>query len=176
MKNQINEYDEIKKLVNRARKLTEQVTTRQSIDDSSSEESETKPEEKREEYTVSGGKIIVHGYDQEDMKLTDEEKQNFQETMDEFVEQVSDLVDYNALHIYPNNIEWSGKLINFDLEFFYTLGESSGVYLNGQMIKIDDDFLVMVKSLRQYYKIFSSKWSKLVGSRKKTELGDDDIA
>lgn len=108
------------------------------------------------------------------MKLTDEEKQNFQETMDEFVEQVSDLVDYNVLHIYPNNIEWSGKLINFDLEFFYTLGENSGVYLNGQMMKVDDEFISMVQSLRGYYKIFSSKWAKLVGARKKTQVSDDD--
>lgn len=174
MSKKINEYDEIKLLLNRTRRLTEQIDTRQSIDDGSEEE--TKPEEKREEYTVSGGKIVVHGYDEEEMKLTDEEKQNFQETMDEFVEQVSDLVDYNALHLYPNNIEWSGKLINFDLEFFYTLGENSGVYLNGQMMKVDDEFIRMVQSLRAYYKIFSSKWAKLVGARKKTEIGDDDIA
>lgn len=173
MSKRINEYDEIKNLLSRARKLTEQIDTRQSIDDDSSE-GETKPEERREEFTVSGGKIIVHGYTDEDMKLTDEEKQNFQETMDEFVEQVSDLVDYNALHLYPNNIEWSGKLINFDLEFFYTLGENSGVYLNGQMMKVDDEFIQMVQSLRSYYKIFSSKWAKLVGARKKTEVADDD--
>ena len=109
------------------------------------------------------------------MKVTDEEKQNFQETMDEFVEQVSDLVDYNALHLYPDNIEWSGKLVKFDLEFFYTLGENNGVYLNGQMIKIDDDFLEMISKLRNYYKVFSSKWAKLVAARKKTEIDDDSL-
>jgi hypothetical protein len=174
MKRTINEYDEIKLLLSRARKLTEQVEVRQSIDDTGSEE--TKPEEKREEFTVSGGKIVVHGYSEEDMQLSDEEKQNFQETMDEFVEQVSDLVDYNALHIYPNNIEWSGKLIKFDLEYFYTLGENSGVYLNGQMMKVDGDFVEMIQKLTNYYKVFSSKWAKLVAARKKTEIGDDDMA
>ena len=173
MKNTINEYDQIKTLLKRSRALTEQIDNRQSIDDTSSED--TKPEEKREEFTVSGGKIVVHGYETEDMKVTDEEKQNFQETMDEFVEQVSDLVDYNALHLYPDNIEWSGKLVKFDLEFFYTLGENNGVYLNGQMIKIDDDFLEMISKLRNYYKVFSSKWAKLVAARKKTDMDDDSI-
>jgi len=173
MKNTINEYDQIKTLLKRSRALTEQIDDRQSIDDASSED--TKPEEKREEFTVSGGKIVVHGYETEDMKVTDEEKQNFQETMDEFVEQVSDLVDYNALHLYPDNIEWSGKLVKFDLEFFYTLGENNGVYLNGQMIKIDDDFLEMISKLRNYYKVFSSKWAKLVAARKKTEIDDDSL-
>ena len=173
MKNTINEYDQIKTLLKRSRALTEQIDYRQSIYDASSED--TKPEEKREEFTVSGGKIVVHGYETEDMKVTDEEKQNFQETMDEFVEQVSDLVDYNALHLYPDNIEWSGKLVKFDLEFFYTLGENNGVYLNGQMIKIDDDFLEMISKLRNYYKVFSSKWAKLVAARKKTDIDDDSL-
>ena len=172
MENMINDYDEIKKLLKRSRALTEQVETRQSVDDTSSED--TKPEEKREEFTISGGKIVVHGYEAEDMKVTDEEKQNFQETMDEFVEQVSDLVDYNALHLYTDNIEWSGKLVKFDLEFFYTLGENNGVYLNGQMMKVDDDFLEMISKLRNYYNVFSSKWSKLVASRKKTDSEDDN--
>ena len=59
MKNTINEYDQIKTLLKRSRALTEQIDDRQSIDDASSED--TKPEEKREEFTVSGGKIVVHG-------------------------------------------------------------------------------------------------------------------
>ena len=71
MKNTINEYDQIKTLLKRSRALTEQIDNRQSIDDTSSED--TKPEEKREEFTVSGGKIVVHGYETEDMKVTDEE-------------------------------------------------------------------------------------------------------
>ena len=50
MKNTINEYDQIKTLLKRSRALTEQIDNRQSIDDTSSEE--TKPEEKREEFTT----------------------------------------------------------------------------------------------------------------------------
>ena len=43
------------------------------------------------------------------------------------------------------------------------------------MIKIDDDFLEMISKLRNYYKVFSSKWAKLVAARKKTEIDDDSI-
>lgn len=171
MKKTINEYDEIKNLLRRSRALTEQIDTRQSIDDTG-EDTETKPEEKRREHTVSGGKIVVHGYSESELDITADEKQNFQETMDEFVEQVSDLVDYDALHLYPDNIEWSGKLVKFDLEFFYTLGENNGIYFNGQMTKVDDDFISMIQKLRSYYKIFSSKWAKLVATRKQTDSED----
>ncbi len=89
--------------------------------------------------------------------------------MDEFVEEVSDLVDFNTLNVYPQNVEWSGKLIDEDLEFIFTIGEDSGIYINGQMIKVDDEFLAMINKLQQYYQKFKSKWGKVLASRKKTK-------
>lgn len=177
----VNENDFLRSMVKKTRVLLEQELSYKDYgQDTNGDEfndqrdDELKPEEKRKEYNISGGKIVVHGYEDNDLDLTDEEKSSFQETMDEFVEQVTDLVDFNPLHIYENNIEWSGKMVTFDLEYFYTLGENTGVYLNGQMIKVDDDFIDMTNKLRQYYKTFTSKWAKVIGSRKKTE-GDDDI-
>jgi DNA polymerase III alpha subunit (gram-positive type) len=37
--------------------------------------------------------------------------------MDEFVEDVSDLSDFGVLNMYQNEVQWSGKVIDFDLEF-----------------------------------------------------------
>jgi gamma-glutamylcyclotransferase (GGCT)/AIG2-like uncharacterized protein YtfP len=89
--------------------------------------------------------------------------------MDEFVEEVSDLVDFNTLNVYKNSVEWSGKLIDEDLEFIFTIGEESGIYINGEMIKVDDEFLTMINKLQQYYQKFKSKWGKVLASRKKTK-------
>jgi hypothetical protein len=89
--------------------------------------------------------------------------------MDEFVEEVSDLVDFNILNVYPNNVEWSGKVIDEDLEFIFTIGEDSGIYINGQMVKVDQDFLDMINKLQQFYQKFKSKWGKVLASRKKTK-------
>jgi hypothetical protein len=88
--------------------------------------------------------------------------------MNEFVEQVSDLVDFNKLNLYPNNVEWSGKIIDFDLDFFFTIGEENGVYINGEMLKADDEFLEMINKLKVYYEKFKSKWAKVLASRKQT--------
>ena len=52
--------------------------------------------------------------------------------MEEFVDQVSDIVDYGPLNIYNNNVEWSGVLVKYDAEFFYTVGERNGVYITGR--------------------------------------------
>ena len=88
--------------------------------------------------------------------------------MDEFVAEVSDLVDFNKLNVYPNNVEWSGKIIDFDVEFFFSIGEENGIYINGEMIKTDDKFLDMITKLKSYYEKFKSKWAKILASRKKT--------
>jgi hypothetical protein len=59
-------------------------------------------------------------------------------------------------------------LIEFDLEFFFSIGEENGVYINGEMIKTDDEFLELINKLKAYYEKFKSKWSKILASRKKT--------
>jgi hypothetical protein len=88
--------------------------------------------------------------------------------MDEFVEEVSDLVDFNTLNVYKNSVEWSGKLIDEDIDFIFTIGEDSGIYINGEMIKVDQEFLDLINKLQQFYQKFKSKWGKVLANRKKT--------
>jgi lipoate-protein ligase A len=119
-------------------------------------------------YRISGGILVLHGKDKTDTQLTTDDKIAFQESMDEFVAEVAEIVDFNKLNVYPNNVEWSGKITELDLEFFFSIGESKGVYINGTMIKLDDDFMEFINKLQVYYEKFKSKWSKVIASRKKT--------
>ena len=184
--NMLNErYDEIKNLLKKSRMLVEQDTQinvakdlekRISQDDEYEtavsdieNDEETSPQDKVQKYRISGGILALHGKDRSDLDITTDDKVAFQETMDEFVEEVSDLVDFNILNVYPNNVEWSGKVIDEDLEFIFTIGEDSGIYINGQMAKVDQDFLDMINKLQQFYQKFKSKWGKVLASRKKTK-------
>ena len=116
----------------------------------------------------TGGIIVIHGKDKSDLQLTSDDKKAIQDTMDEFVTEVSEIVDFNKLNLYPNNVEWSGKVTELDVEFFYSIGETNGIYINGTMTKIDDDYLEFLNKLKQYYEKFKSKWSKVIAARKKT--------
>jgi hypothetical protein len=129
--------------------------------------------DKSKTYRISGGLFTMHGKDQKDLELTTEEKTAFQETMDDFVEEVSDLSDFGVLNFYPNEVQWSGKVIDFDLEFFYSIGENNGVYINGDMIKLDDKLTELVNKLTSFYEKFKSKWAKVISQRKKT-IGKTD--
>lgn len=133
-----------------------------------SEEDIIKKSESKRAYRVSGGIIVIHGKDKKDSQLTTEDKKAFQETMDEFIAEVSELVDFNKLNLYENNVEWSGKITELDVEFFYSIGENNGIYVNGTMTKIDDEYLGFLVNLRKYYEKFKSKWSKVIATRKKT--------
>ena len=138
-----------------------------SVEDKIEDENEPN-RDKSQGYRISGGILVLHGKDSSDLELTTDDKIAFQETMDEFVNEVSDLVDFNKLNVYPNNVEWSGKIIDFDIEFFFSIGEDGGMYINGDMIKADENFVEMINKLKTYYDKFKSKWAKVLASRKKT--------
>jgi hypothetical protein len=176
----INEYDEIKALLKKTRMLMEQPeatnlgkSIENNIEDdememSSNVDTNQVKRDKSKTYRISGGLLSLHGKEKRDLELTTEEKTAFQETMDEFVEDVSDLSDFGVLNMYQNEVQWSGKVIDFDLEFFFSIGENNGVYINGDMIKLDEKLTELITKLTGFYEKFKSKWAKVLSSRKKT--------
>ena len=133
------------------------------------ENDEGKPDDTSQGYRISGGIIVIHGDTTKEVELTTDEKTSFQETMDEFVNEVSDLVNFGQLNVYKNNVDWSGLIVDFDVEFYFTIGESNGIYLSGEMTKVDQNYLDMISKLQAYYEKFKSKWAKVIASRKKTK-------
>ncbi len=190
-----NSYDEMKSLLKKSKFLFEQssdigrLNTADSISNKirssvssdatvgGEQEDETNPQgvrvsknsSKQQKYKISGGIFVLHGDTRSEVdNITTDDKSSFQETMDEFVEEVSDLVDFDELHLYKNSVEWGGKLIDDNITFLYTIGENGGVYISADIVKIDEDFLSIITKLEQYYQKFKSKWSKMLAIRKKT--------
>jgi len=189
-----NQYDELKNLLNVSRNmlgkndLTESrkvltkngLISEQEIEDDgatnievdSEQEIEvqtTPDEDKSKSYRVSGGLITLHGNTKQELELSTDEKISFQETMDEFVNEVSDLSDFGTLNLYPYNVDWSGKVIDYDVEFYFSIGEDNGVYINGDMIKLDDGLVELINKLTSFYDKFKAKWAKVLSQRKKTK-------
>ena len=148
------------------------------IKDDTEYETAEKPEEdedydeiksdKKKAYRISGGILVIHSKNTSDLQLTTDDKLAFQETMDEFKQGVTEMADFNKLNLYPTNVEWSGKITELDIEFFFSIAETNGVYINGTMIKLDEEFTEMSTKLKSYYEKFKAKWSKIVSIRKET--------
>lgn len=191
-----NQYDEIKKLLDNSRNMLSKNDLSESkevliqkglikemdikpdnlaFDTEREEEFDVEPEEdKQKSYRVSGGVITLHGKDKQDLELSTDEKVSFQETMDDFVNEVSDLSDFGTLNLYKNNVDWSGVVIDFDLEFYFSIGENNGVYVNGNMIKLDENLIELINKLTSFYDKFKSKWAKVLSQRKKTQTVDTE--
>jgi hypothetical protein len=190
-----NSYDEMKSLLKKSKMLFEQYSDtgrintagsiankiRSSVSDDAivggEQEDETNQEgiktsktsSKQQKYKISGGIFVLHGDTRSEVdNITTDDKSSFQESMDEFIEEVSDLVDFDELHLYKNSVEWGGKLIDDNINFLYTIGENGGVYISADIVKIDDDFLSIITKLEQYYQKFKSKWAKMLAIRKIT--------
>jgi len=193
----MNRYDEIKSLLSASRKvlkntlneseiykiksthglLTEQEDVEKEYETFDSKEEEGGNEEqtvnksdKKRAYRISGGIFVIHSKEPKNLQLTTEDKRAFQETMDEFTADVSELVDFDKLNLYDNNVEWSGKINELDIEFFLSIGEKNGIYINGTMTKVDDEYMEFLTNLKQYYDKFKTKWSQVISSRKKTPI------
>lgn len=190
----MNRYDEIKNLVSLSKKalsgsinenyndilskyglLTEQpVESEKSVEmeyetaDNEGDEEKIVKKDKVRTFKISGGIISIHGTDKADLQLTYDEKTAFMETMDEFRQGVSELVDFNKLNVYENNVEWSGSIPEMELEFFFSVNENDGLYLKGDMVKVDEDYVEMIEKLKGFYEKFKERWSRIIASRKTT--------
>ena len=192
----MNRYDEIKSLLKASRNvlkttlneseinkiksthglLTEQEDVEKEYETfDGGEEGDNKEEtvnkaDKKRAYRISGGVLVIHSKEPKNLQLTTEDKRAFQDTMDEFTSEVSELVDFDRLNLYENNAEWSGKINELDVEFFLSIGEKNGIYVNGTMTKVDDEYMEFLTSLKKYYDKFKTRWSQVISSRKKTPI------
>lgn len=190
----MNNYEEIKMLVEASRKaltkkndqdtihirkkyglITEaEEESELEIDKKIDQSSENNPKDsdeigiqkdKQKAYRILGNIIVLHGKTKADIQLTTDEKNAFTSSVDEFRNEVAEIVDFGKLNVFHDNVEWSGKILESNLEFTFSVNESNGIYINGQMIKIDQEYLETVGKLQSYYEKFKNKWAKIVSSR-----------
>ncbi len=154
--------------------ITKKIDVGDSIEDSIDNDEENKrKKEKTQGYRISGGILFLHGEDDKELILTSDEKRAFQETMEEFVSEVSNYTDFGPLNVYKNDVTWEGSVNEYGLKFRYSTGEKEGVYVQGDMIKVDKSFIEFAQKLNSFYEKFKSKWVSILGTRKETKINQD---
>lgn len=147
--------------------VVDKINIAKSVEDEAEKAEKKNEDEKTQKYRISGGLLVMHGFNKSELELTTDEKAAFQETMNEFTGEVSDLADFKPLKIYQNDVEWGGTLLEENIEFYFSLKD--GVYIEGTMMKVDDEFLDLMSKLKNYFVKFKSKWAKVIATRKKTK-------
>ena len=48
-------------------------------------------------------------------------------------------------------------ILELKLEFFFSINEPNGIYIKGDMIKVDPEYTEMIGKLQSYYEKFKTK-------------------
>jgi hypothetical protein len=94
-----------------------------------------------------------------------EEEKKFRDT-------ISPRVKFNQFKLYPKaqNVEWSGEFTDTRISWYYSLDDSRGVYMTGDMLQLTDDTLKQIQKLVGYYQTWSDEWANRIAEEYQNEI------
>lgn len=103
-------------------------------------------------------------------ELTEEEKK--------FRDTVSPRVKFNRFRLYPKaqNVEFSGKFTDSNIEWFYSLDDTRGVYITADLLQLNDQTLKQIQKLVAYYESWSNEWATKIAEEYKNDNKDEENA
>ena len=104
--------------------------------------------------------------DNADMKLTDEQQTSISGLVDNFRQQVSQIVDLDpGFTINMDQIRLDGTLTDDDVSFVLIAGKESGTYINADMLKLEAETMVVLGKLLKFEETFKSTMEPLITQR-----------
>ena len=170
-------YYEIKGMLKTLRSLNETVYTNKNL---IKEEDETQQpntntqntdnELNKKQYdnleVVNDVDVKLLSSDQEDIKLKPEEKTALSQIIDSFRQQVSQIASLEpGITITETEIRLDGEITDLEINFVMISGEGSGLYINGDMLLLDDETMDMLEKLRKFEPTFTSAMEPLIRDR-----------
>ena len=104
--------------------------------------------------------------DDADLKLMDDQKNAISSIIDKFRQQVSQIVDFEpGFTLTETQIRLDGVLTDQDIKFVLIAGEESGVYINADMLKLENEVGTMLEKLAKFDETFKSAMEPLITQR-----------
>jgi hypothetical protein len=93
-----------------------------------------------------------------------------------FRDNVSTRVTFNRFRLYPKsqNVEFSGKFNDNNVEWFFSLDDSRGVYISADLLQLTDDTLKQVQKLVGYYQTWANEWGSRISEEYSNDLRDEE--
>ena len=170
-------YDEIKGMLKTMRSLNETVYTNKKL---IKEEEETQQPTDNTQNTdnnldkkqydnvevVNDVDVKLLSTEQEETKLKPEEKTGISQIIDSFRQQVSQIASLEpGITITESEIRLDGEITDLEINFVIIAGEGSGLYINGDMLLLDDETMEMLEKLRKFEPTFTSAMEPLIRDR-----------
>lgn len=162
-------YDETKKMLNTLRNLNAGKSSYRTLkEDVETQDTEQPSTEKvmDDVLVVNDVEVKMLSTDRADMQIKDDQKNAISQLIDNFRQQVSQIVDFDpGMTINENQIRLDGVLTNEDINFVLIAGEENGIYINSDMLKIDDEVMVALDKLKKFEDTFKTSMEPLITQR-----------
>lgn len=165
-KKRMNGYDETKKMLNilrsfntsSSRSINEQVETEtQQVSDKPVQDDIT---------VINDVDVKMLSTDQMDMELLDDQKTTISTIIDSFREQVSQIANLDpGFTLTQTQIRLDGSLPDEDINFVLIAGEESGLYINADMLKLEENTLIVLQKLQKFEMSFKDGLDPIIRQR-----------
>ena len=104
--------------------------------------------------------------DDEDLKLMDDQKNAISSIIDNFRQQVSQIVDFEpGFTLTETQIRLDGVLTDQDIKFVLIAGEESGVYINADMLKLEQNMANILTKLAKFEETYKTELEPIITQR-----------
>jgi hypothetical protein len=171
-KKTMNGYDETKKMLNilRGFNTTKSKSIREQVEmgDLQRQDDPTVSDKplKDDITVINDVDIKMLSTDDMDMELLDDQKNTISTMIDSFREQVSQIANLEpGFTLSQTQIRLDGVLPDEDINFVLIAGEESGLYINADMLKIDEQTLIILQKLQKFEMAFKDGFDPIIRQR-----------
>jgi len=157
-------YDETKKMLETLRNFKFKNKSNVSLNEQMSPMSN----QKNDITVVNDVDVNISSSDNTDLTLNDNEKNTLSQVIDNFMSQVSQIVEFEpGITINEKQIRLDGKLTDEDIDFVFIAGDEKGLYVNADMVKIDEEVLTVLDKLVKFEETFKTSMEPLINQRQR---------
>jgi hypothetical protein len=158
-----NEYDLIRGMLNTVRNYQNNTKGQKKL----FEQVDVNDNEDNDIDVINDVDVKITSTDENDLKLTDEQRSQISEIIDGFKSQVTQLVEFvPGFTINSEQIRLDGNLTETDINFVLIAGSESGVYINADMLKLDQTVGNDMEKLVKFIEVFKVTMGKIIEERK----------
>jgi hypothetical protein len=166
-----NDYDLTRNMLKTIRTLTESKLSNRTLNEmvgfQSPEVNKAEENLKNDINVINDVEVKMNSSDEADLKLQESEKTAISQLVDNFKQQVSQIADLNpGITISPDQIRFDGSLTDQDISFVFIAGKESGVYINADMLKLEQDVANELEKLAKFQETFETTMNSLIQERK----------
>ena len=164
-----NSYDFDKKMLNMMRRLNESTSSNKILREQvEMTQDEPQPEQsmKDDVLVINDVDVKMNSQDEADMKLMDEQKNEISGIIDNFRQQVSQIVDFQpGFSLFPDQIRLDGSLTDEGIKFVFIAGKEGGVYVNADMLKLEQNVANTLEKLAKFNEVFKTAMEPIISQR-----------